>query len=227
MRHGSAVLVRLAVVLSLGWAGTASAQAAGDPAPRPREKPVVNLPLSTAASGCTAQLLEAGAVFRATPSPPAGALGCGIDDPVRLDSVAGTVFRPRAVLSCVTALKLVRFLQRPLTDEVRATMNTDVKTVHVAASYACRGRNRQAGAKLSEHGYGRAVDIRGLTFADGRRWDVSPRRDNDRSPAARLQRRVRALACGPFTTVLGPGSDAYHDDHFHFDLAPRNAAYCR
>ncbi|MBL6430603.1 MAG: extensin family protein [Alphaproteobacteria bacterium] len=133
---------------------------------------------------------------------------------------------PRGDYPCTTALKLVRFVRKPLREEVRATMNTEIATLHVAASYDCRGRNRQAGAKLSEHGYGRAIDVRGLTLADGVAWAVSPRDPKDTSPAARFQR-VRALACGPFTTVLGPGSDAYHDDHFHFDLAPRNSAYCR
>ncbi|TIQ63130.1 MAG: extensin family protein, partial [Mesorhizobium sp.] len=28
-------------------------------------------------------------------------------------------------------------------------------------------------------------------------------------------------ACGPFKTVLGPGSDADHSLHLHLDLAPR------
>jgi hypothetical protein len=44
---------------------------------------------------------------------------------------------------------------------------------------------------------------------------------------ARFQRAVRKAACGPFTTVLGPGSDAYHDDHMHFDTKPRRSPYCR
>ena len=42
---------------------------------------------------------------------------------------------------------------------------------------------------------------------------------------------VRKAACGPFTTVLGPGSDPYHSDHFHLDLAQRGKTgrglYCR
>ncbi|TIT86210.1 MAG: extensin family protein, partial [Mesorhizobium sp.] len=32
---------------------------------------------------------------------------------------------------------------------------------------------------------------------------------------------VRKAACGPFKTVLGPGSDPDHALHFHFDLEPR------
>ena len=41
---------------------------------------------------------------------------------------------------------------------------------------------------------------------------------------------VEALNAGTFKTVLGPGSDGYHEDHFHLDLARHDAtgrAYCR
>ena len=36
---------------------------------------------------------------------------------------------------------------------------------------------------------------------------------------------VRAAACGPFKTVLGPGTDADHDTHFHLDMAARRNGY--
>lgn len=224
----------VAGVLLFGLAGGAPVAAAQDAqtvAPLPRSKPssvAVSEPgIPPTSSACVSQLVEAGAAFQRVPPPDPGGLGCRIEDPVQVTRIGETRLVPSAVLACATALKLSRFLQRPLKDEVRATMNTDIDVFHVAASFDCRGRNRQAGAKLSEHGYGRAVDLRGLTFTDGTDWSVSPRDPKDTTPAARFQRRVRALACGPFTTVLGPGSDAYHDDHFHFDLAPRNAAYCR
>ena len=40
---------------------------------------------------------------------------------------------------------------------------------------------------------------------------------------------VRSAACGPFKTVLGPGTDADHATHFHFDMAARRngATYCK
>ncbi|MBO0904984.1 extensin family protein [Jiella sonneratiae] len=40
--------------------------------------------------------------------------------------------------------------------------------------------------------------------------------------------RIRAAACGPFKTVLGPGTDADHTTHFHLDMAARHggATYC-
>ncbi|MEO9169101.1 MAG: extensin family protein, partial [Aestuariivirga sp.] len=40
---------------------------------------------------------------------------------------------------------------------------------------------------------------------------------------------IRAHACGLFSTVLGPGSDADHSNHFHLDkmfLRPGRGAYC-
>ena len=44
----------------------------------------------------------------------------------------------------------------------------------------------------------------------------------------RLLRRLHGGACGPFGTVLGPESDRFHQDHFHFDTASyRSGPYCR
>ncbi|MFZ0371675.1 MAG: extensin family protein, partial [Xanthobacteraceae bacterium] len=36
---------------------------------------------------------------------------------------------------------------------------------------------------------------------------------------------VRASACARFATVLGPGSDGYHEEHVHLDLEPRRNNY--
>ena len=38
-------------------------------------------------------------------------------------------------------------------------------------------------------------------------------------------RRLRASACARFATVLGPGSDGYHEEHIHVDLAERHGGY--
>ena len=34
--------------------------------------------------------------------------------------------------------------------------------------------------------------------------------------------RMRKSACARFSTVLGPGSDGYHENHVHVDLAQRS-----
>ena len=92
----------------------------------------------------------------------------------------------------------------------------------VAAGYVCRTRNNQPGAKISEHALGRAVDVMALRRTDGSVLRIG----GATGPDAALVARLRAGACGPFTTVLGPGSDAFHEDHLHFDIAERRRTYC-
>jgi hypothetical protein len=36
---------------------------------------------------------------------------------------------------------------------------------------------------------------------------------------------IRKDACSYFTTVLGPGSDPYHGNHFHVDVLERRGGY--
>ena len=37
--------------------------------------------------------------------------------------------------------------------------------------------------------------------------------------------RLRQAACARFTTVLGPGSDGYHENHIHLDVIVRRGGY--
>ncbi|MFX9042636.1 extensin family protein, partial [Acinetobacter baumannii] len=80
-------------------------------------------------------------------------------------------------------------------------------------SFECRGRNRVRGAKLSEHGLANALDVRGVTFANGGKLSLT-----DRTESRDIREKVLASVCTRFTTVLGPGSDWYHEDHIHLDL---------
>ena len=82
--------------------------------------------------------------------------------------------------------------------------------------------------KLSEHAFGNALDLSALVLKDGDTYEI---RDygKARPNHARLLKHLRDKACGPFKTVLGPGSDADHADHLHFDLAERRngGTYCK
>jgi hypothetical protein len=40
-----------------------------------------------------------------------------------------------------------------------------------------------------------------------------------------LRESLKRSTCARFTTVLGPGSDGYHEDHVHVDLAERRSGY--
>ena len=87
-------------------------------------------------------------------------------------------------------------------------------------SFECRGRNRVVGAKLSEHGRANALDVRAFKFANGQPISLT-----DRTVPRELRESVLHSACTRFSTVLGPGSDGYHEDHIHLDLMERRNNY--
>lgn len=150
--------------------------------------------------------------------------GCGISDPVKITEVAGVTLSTGALMDCGTAKALLTWVQDGAIPAVGKT-GGGLTGLEVAAHYACRTRNNRPGAKISEHGKGRAIDISALYLETGA---ISVLQDWDRGEKGRILKKVHRAACGPFGTVLGPGSDGYHEDHFHFDTARyRSGSYCR
>lgn len=151
--------------------------------------------------------------------------GCGIAEPVRLREVDGIPLTTPATITCDTARALRTWVRQGLVPAVGRT-GGGVRNLRVVASYACRTRNSQSGARLSEHARGNAIDIAGIGLADGTELTVLD--DWGRGQEGRILRQLHQAACGPFGTVLGPNSDRFHRDHFHFDVASyRSGAYCR
>lgn len=150
---------------------------------------------------------------------------CGIAEPVRVHSVAGLRLSQAAIMDCPTALALNAWAERGLKPAIGRLGGGPVG-LRVAAHYSCRARNNQSGAKISEHGKGRAIDISAIELANGQALTVL---DGWRSRQhGNRMRAIHAAACGPFGTVLGPASDRFHQDHFHFDTARyRSGPYCR
>jgi hypothetical protein len=144
--------------------------------------------------------------------------GCGVADPVRVTEVAGITLTQAVTVECDTVIALKDWIDSAMRP---AFGGRDVVQLRIAAHYACRGRNNKRGARISEHGKGRALDISGFIFADGTEWTIS--RDYNKQI-----RKAHQGACGIFGTTLGPGSDGYHEDHLHFDTASyRSGTYCR
>ena len=92
-----------------------------------------------------------------------------------------------------------------------------LKSIDNYAAYDCRGRNRIIGAQLSEHGKANALDIRSLKLANGTVVELT-----DPHVAKDFREGLRRSTCARFSTVLGPGSDGYHENHVHVDLAERS-----
>ncbi len=152
--------------------------------------------------------------------------GCFILNPIELNAIEGVQLSDPVLVDCPTARALADWV-RDGVKPVFGERGGGLAVLEVAGSYACRPVNHQMGGRLSEHGRGRAVDVSGFWLADGtlisvlRGW-----RDKTNGPDLR---RIHAVACGPFATVLGPNADRHHQDHFHLDtsLGRSGAPYCR
>lgn len=150
---------------------------------------------------------------------------CGIDSAVKVRSVAGVTLSPRATIDCPTARALKQWVERGVLPAVGGE-GGGVSSLRVVSHYACRNRNNASSGRLSEHAFGRAIDVAGIRLRDG--TEMTLLTDwNSADDGAQLRQMWRA-ACGPFGTVLGPESNRFHRDHFHFDTARyRSGPYCR
>jgi hypothetical protein len=143
--------------------------------------------------------------------------GCGVESPVAVTSVAGVRLSQTATVDCSIAKALDRWVEQV----AQPAFNGNLVEMRVAAHYSCRSRNNVKGAKISEHGKGRAIDIAAFVLSNGKVLTVAENYN-------KLLRRIYKAGCGYFMTTLGPGSDGYHEDHFHFDASARKGgAYCR
>lgn len=155
----------------------------------------------------------------------AGAGACGIDAGVKVRSVAGVTLSPRATIDCRTASALKTWVERGVIPAVGGE-GGGVSSLRVVSHYACRTRNNQPGARLSEHSFGRAIDIAGIRLRDG--TEMTLLTDWNSTEDGGQLRQMWQAACGPFGTVLGPEANRFHRDHFHFDTARyRSGTYCR
>lgn len=154
--------------------------------------------------------------------------GCEIPNAWRVQSLGSISFSQPATMNCGLADPLKTWLEYEVQPAAQKTFGESVVSIDVAASYACRARNHKNGAKMSEHGFGNAIDIAAFTLESGRRVSVLDGWRGDRDER-RFLKGVHESACGPFRTVLGPEADRHHRDHFHLDLQNRRngSSYCR
>lgn len=151
--------------------------------------------------------------------------GCGVEGAVRVRSVSGIKLSQSSVMDCTTASALKKWIEKSAKPAL-ARKGGGLKSLRVAAHYACRTRNSQKGARISEHGKGRAIDISAFRLQDGSIVNVLQGWNAKRTSKA--MRQMHRGACGPFGTVLGPNANKFHRDHFHFDTARyRSGSYCK
>lgn len=154
--------------------------------------------------------------------------GCRIPDPWEVRSVGSVGFSQPATLNCGMAAPLHDWLENTVQPAAQRAFGESVVGIDVAASYACRPRNNQRGARMSEHGYGNAIDVAAFTLESGRKVTVLDGW-RGRGDERRFLHKVHGEACDDFRTVLGPNADRSHRDHLHLDLQNRRSRnhYCR
>ncbi len=236
MRLGIAILVLLGVC-----GGAIADEVIPNPVPLPRPRPPMRPvwaePLSfreaagpdfnsdavTSEPSACRQRLEKLAVISAMPRL-IGPGSCGGGDMVELSAVlmpgnTQVAVKPAPVLRCAMAEQVATWVRDEAAPRVAKT-GAVLRQLDTYDDYNCRGRNRIIGAQMSEHGKGNAVDVRSFTFADGKVMQLT-----DMHASKDLRVNLRDSVCSRFSTVLGPGSDGYHEEHIHLDLADRRNGF--
>ncbi len=163
-------------------------------------------------------------------SPIQGPGTCGMEKPLRVNAFAGGQIGVTAAqtLACPIVATTDRFLEQVVQPAAMGTLGTQIIEMK-AGSYSCRAMNNGSGtSRRSEHAFGNALDIFAFRTSDGREitvrqgWNGSPQEQD-------FLREVFVGACEHYKTVLGPGADMFHYDHFHVDLARHNGgrSICR
>ena len=218
----------LAVISALAVAASAAPAAnkkPPSPPPAPVAKPAGPPPLvssnAMAASdyeACVADLTASGVAFERPGD--VKEEGCQLSGAIRLTTVA-TPFgyvaiagKPAMLCSFGRQFSLwVREVGAPLALAYTGQRLTEIEA---GSAFSCRARYDKPGAVPSEHAMGDAIDVGSFVLADKRRIAVKPEA-SDSAMAQGLVRALRTTACGYFTTVLGPGTDAAQAAHLHFD----------
>ena len=195
----------------------------------PPMSPRFDAPMPASEIACRRELKRMGVAFIDKPRIYDGP-SCGIDYPVSLTGLSGNIsVSPAVTLNCETTLAFAKWVKNELAPSARARYLTGIGSIQPMGGYSCRRMNnsRQRYNPMSEHARGNAIDIGRFTLKNGHEIDVRQKgffafREKG------LLKAVRTDSCKYFNTVLGPGSNPEHWNHFHFDLRDRASGnrYC-
>ncbi len=146
---------------------------------------------------------------------------CGLTHPFKVTALAeGTVsLNSTATLDCPMIAALDTWIKEVVQPAAQARFGEPVVRINSMGSYSCRGINNRSGGHLSEHAFGNALDIGGFVLASGRELNIMRGFNGADEQERAFLHEAHAGACGYFTTVLGPGYNIFHYNHFHVDLA--------
>lgn len=158
---------------------------------------------------------------------------CGLDYPFKVSAASGgqVGIVPPAIMGCPMTAAVDRWMAGSVQPAAHRYLGAQVVAIRQMSSYSCRTRESARRAKLSEHSFGNALDVAGFRLADGREILIGREWWRGRREERAFLHAAFAGACREFYTVLGPGHNRAHSNHFHLDLLLTNAKggrhYCR
>lgn len=172
-------------------------------------------------SDCLARLDKLGVTYRKLPPITNGQ--CSVPSPIVVSALDGTPVKPEPTLTCGVTEALAKWTPA-VKAAAEAELKDTVKSFAVGGGYECRAMNHgDVDVKLSEHAFANALDVMGFTF--GKHQPLPVHAAQDGTAEAKFLASIRAKACPLFATVLGPGTNAAHANHFHLDDRKRSGSY--
>jgi len=150
--------------------------------------------------------------------------GCSATHAVKLVAIGIPVTNLGAV-KCGMARPFVQWVQQVVQQAAQARLGSQVVKIESFGSFACRPVNNVEGGRISEHGRANAIDVAAFDLANGRRVTVKEDWNGPDDKARAFLRDLHQAACRRFNVVLGPDANAFHQNHFHFDMG--SGPYCR
>ncbi len=173
-------------------------------------------PSALSGPACLARLTAQEVRYRPVDSVNATDSRCQVDTAVRVSRVEAGLNHP-AVMSCGLASRLDDFEREVVQPLAAAELGRRVVRINHLGSFSCRAIN--GGSHLSQHAFGRAIDVAGFRLSDG--TTVSVEHDwSESGPKRQFLRHLARRACSYFSVVLTPDSNAEHHDHIHLDIGP-------
>jgi hypothetical protein len=178
---------------------------------------------------CRRELKRMGVVYADKPAISQGP-ACQVPYPISLQGLSGNIgVKPAVTLNCQVTLAFAKWVKNELAPSARFRYWSGIRTIQPLGGYSCRRMNnsRQKYNPMSEHARGNAIDVGKFVLKSGHEIDVR-KKGLFSFREGRLLQAVRNDSCKYFNTVLGPGSNPEHWNHFHFDLRSRQSgrAYC-
>jgi hypothetical protein len=189
-----------------------------EPPARPRQDPS-----DRATRQCLADLQADRIRFNRLPDREFGG-GCRTVGTVQLLDIGTPVTNLKA-MTCPLARSMAQWVREDVQAAAHSWLGSRVVRIESFGTYGCRPVNSRPGARLSEHGRANAVDLAAFVLADGRRITVLDGWSSNDGRVRQFLRQIHRDGCRRFQVGLGPDADAFHRNHFHFDMG--RGPYCR